>query len=94
MATFMNSLLMSLNGRWRELDLLLDKASEVEANANTELHDVLCRAAVVLIAAHLEGFVRDCMKASYQRHQPFLKFQGVPFDCEANFLQHIHCFPR
>lgn len=63
MATFMHTLLTSLDQSWREVDLLLEGADKERLRRDEEMHDVLCRAAIVLTSAHLEGFVRDCARA-------------------------------
>jgi hypothetical protein len=67
-----------LGTRWREVDVLLNKAKDEESKPNLDLHDVLCRAAVVLIAAHLEGFVRDCAKAVVDDINHFSTFKKTP----------------
>lgn len=85
MSTFMHALFTSLDVRWREVDLLLDKAAAEELCPDLEFHHVLCRAAVVLIAAHLEGFVRDCAKAAVEDVNRFSSFKRCSDDIKRTF---------
>ena len=78
MATFVNELVNTLAIRWREVDVLLETAKGEEGKSDAHLHDVLCRASVVLIVAHLEGFVRDCARAVLKDINHFSTFQGSP----------------
>ena len=77
MSTFIASLLISIDGRWQEVDTLLQTAS-VNETTNVNLHDVLCRSATVLTAAHLEGFIRDAAKAIVEDVNRFSKFRDLP----------------
>ena len=47
--------------RWKEVDLLVQGAESFESD-DPEMHNVMCRAATVLIVAHLEGFTKDLVK--------------------------------
>lgn len=62
MPTAVHEALVSLQDRWREVNLLIDKARDI-LQVDAEFHNVLCRAATVLIAANIEGYVRDVAKA-------------------------------
>ena len=77
MSTFIASLLVSIDGRWQEVDTLLQTAS-VNQTTNADLHDVLCRSATVLTAAHLEGFIRDAAKAVVEDVNRFSEFRHLP----------------
>jgi hypothetical protein len=77
MPTFMHALLWSLEERWKEVDVLLDHALEEEEEGDHKFYDVLCRSAVVLIAAHLEGFVRDCANALIEDINRFSTFKQL-----------------
>ncbi|CAN5291269.1 hypothetical protein BH11PLA2_BH11PLA2_10930 [soil metagenome] len=85
MPTFINALLNSVGDRWREVDVLLDQAMSEEGKTNLEFHDVLCRASVVLIAAHLEGYIRDCAKAIIEDVNRFSSFKNSPTTFKRTF---------
>lgn len=78
MTTFIHTLVSSLPNRWREVDVLLENARAEEGKADTEYHDVLCRASIVLLVAHLEGFVRDCARAVLDDINKFSSFDRSP----------------
>lgn len=72
MSTFVHDSLISLDERWSEVDTLLDAAKQYIVNE--KLHHALCRSAVVLIVAHLEGFIKDaakCIIMDINRHSSF-----------------------
>ena len=85
MSTFMHGLLVSLDACWREVDVLLNRAQAEEGSSNLEFHDVLCRASVVLIVAHLEGFIRDCARALVQDINQFSTFRQSPKSIKRTF---------
>ncbi|NOH73243.1 hypothetical protein F0225_18160 [Vibrio pectenicida] len=62
MATFLSDLVQQLDGRWKEVELLIDKAAEVE-DTEPHLYTALSRSVCVLVVAHLEGFTKDLVKA-------------------------------
>ncbi|CAH6920427.1 HEPN_RiboL-PSP domain-containing protein [Vibrio chagasii] len=62
MATFLSDLVEQLDDRWKEVDLLIDKAEEVE-DTEPNLYVALSRSVCVLVVAHLEGFTKDLVKA-------------------------------
>jgi hypothetical protein len=78
MATFVHALVTTLADRWHEVDVLLERARKEENNPACEFHDVLCRASVVLVVAHLEGFVRDCARAILNDTNQFSTFLTAP----------------
>ncbi|CAH1531551.1 HEPN_RiboL-PSP domain-containing protein [Vibrio owensii] len=62
MATFLSDLVEQLDDRWREVDVLIGKAEEVE-DSDPQLYTALSRSVCVLVVAHLEGFTKDLVKA-------------------------------
>jgi len=62
MATFLYDFVNNLNENWKEVDLLLLEAKKYE-NSNVDLYNALCRSITVLIVAHLEGFIKELVKA-------------------------------
>ena len=84
-STFMHELLGSLLSRWREVDILLDRALIESTSADLEFHDVLCRSAIVLTAAHLEGFIRDCANALIEDINRFSSFKESPAHIKRTF---------
>jgi len=84
-STFMHELLGSLLGRWREVDILLDRALIESTSTSLEFHDVLCRSSIVLTAAHLEGFIRDCANALIEDINRFSSFKQSPPQIKRTF---------
>ena len=58
MSTAVFELTTSIKGRIAELQLLCTKASEY-SEKNDDVYNVLCRSCCVLIASHIEGFLKD-----------------------------------
>jgi hypothetical protein len=87
MPTFLHDLIEDVPARGREIDILLATAALEESKANTELHDALCRASIVLIVSHLEGFVRDCARALIQDINQFSSFSACKSDVKWTFCR-------
>lgn len=51
----------NINENWKEVDTLLEHASDVK-ETNNDLYNALCRSVTILIVAHLEGFTKDLIK--------------------------------
>lgn len=62
MATFLYDFINSLDESWNEVELLLAEAKKYEST-KVDLYNALCRSITVLIVAHLEGFVKELVKA-------------------------------
>ena len=62
MATFLSDFVEQLDDRWKEVELLINKAEEVE-DSEPDLYTALSRSVCVLVVAHLEGFTKDLVKA-------------------------------
>ena len=77
MPTFVASFVNSVQSRFAEVDRLLCAAGETELS-DVRLHDAICRSVVVLLAAHLEGFVRDAAKALVDDLNRFSEFGSLP----------------
>lgn len=90
MSTFVYSLVKSVEKRWAEVDKLLEAAKTAEAT-DSRLHDAICRSVVVLIAAHLEGFVRDAAKALVDDTNRFSSFKSLPTQSKRAFCK--ACIP-
>ncbi|EMJ3468015.1 hypothetical protein V7L80_003024 [Vibrio harveyi] len=64
MATHLSEFVSVLQERWREVDLLTYQLVEFDNKDMDECHySALSRSASVLIVAHLEGFIKDLVKA-------------------------------
>lgn len=70
--TFLNT----AEDRWREIELLISKAEENEEGS--EFYDVLCRATIILMAAQLEGYVKDLIKAIIADLNDNVEFEILP----------------
>lgn len=61
MNTFIREYLKQLETQWKEVDVLIESASQCEED-NQELFNAICRSTSVLIVAHMEGFIKDLTK--------------------------------
>jgi len=61
MSTFLQEYVSSLEDRWAEVDLIINKA-KVAKDDDFAFYNAICRSATILIVAHLEGFVKDLTK--------------------------------
>ncbi|MFI2856261.1 MAE_28990/MAE_18760 family HEPN-like nuclease [Paenibacillus sp. JSM ZJ436] len=55
-STFASLFIEELGARWTEIELLIE---EIKQHSNDAVKNVLCRSAVVLLVAHLEGFMKE-----------------------------------
>lgn len=60
MSTFASDFVDKFDARWDEVSILIRMAEEL--GEENEEYSVLCRAAIVLIVANLEGFVQETIK--------------------------------
>ncbi|MER0285275.1 MAE_28990/MAE_18760 family HEPN-like nuclease [Clostridioides difficile] len=77
MSTFIYDLVDSVEDRWKEVDLLISNASE-QYHKNTDLYDAICRATIVLIVAHFEGFIKASLKSVIDDINRFGSFAEIP----------------
>ncbi len=75
MSTFVNSGILSLNKRFKEVDLILDEA-KLNFEKNDPLYNALCRSAQVLLSAHFEGYLKDLIKNSLEDVNQFSSFKS------------------
>jgi len=86
MNTFVYELTNSVDDRWREVVLLIKSASK-EESSDIEMYDALCRATILLIVAHLEGFVKDVAKAIVHDINTFSSFTSSPIALKRTFCK-------
>ncbi|MEK3881111.1 MAE_28990/MAE_18760 family HEPN-like nuclease [Paenibacillus sp. FSL M7-0420] len=55
-STFASLFIEELEERWTEIEILIE---QIKIQSNDEVKNVLCRSAVVLLVAHLEGFMKE-----------------------------------
>lgn len=60
MSTFASDFVDEFDARWDEVSILIRMAEEL--GEENEEYSVLCRAAIVLIVANLEGFIQETIK--------------------------------
>lgn len=77
MSTFIYELVSSIDVRWQEVSILIEKASEAQ-DSQPDLYDALCRASVVLMVAHLEGFTKEVAKSLLSDINKFSTFKKSP----------------
>lgn len=85
MSTFVFELVDALENRWKEVDILIDKAKQEVANEG--LFNALCRSSIVLITAHFEGFLKDCAKAILDDLNAFSSFEKTPTAIKRTFCK-------
>ncbi|WP_460154912.1 MAE_28990/MAE_18760 family HEPN-like nuclease [Pseudomonas sp. S1_F04] len=76
MSTFLQEYISSLEERWKEVDVIIDKAKTIKDN-DFAFYNAICRSASILIVAHLEGFVKDltkCVVNDLNRSGSFIDF--------------------
>lgn len=76
MSTFLQEYISSLESRWKEVDVIIDKAKAIKDDDYT-FYNAICRSASILIVAHLEGFVKDlakCVVNDLNRSGSFVSF--------------------
>lgn len=79
--------LETADDRWREIELLILKAEE---NKNDmEFYDALCRATIILMAAQLEGFVKDLIKAIISDLNDNVEFEVLPKAMKKTYIKYF-----
>lgn len=86
MTTYVYELATSLDERWQEVNILIQKASE-EENSNQGLYDALCRATVLLIVAHFESFLKETTRAIIRDINTFSTFSKSPMAFKRTFCK-------
>ena len=86
MTTFVYDLVNSIDDRWHEVRILVERAAE-EQHTNSDLYDALCRASVLLIVAHLEGFIKESAKAIIYDLNKFSRFRDSPSALKRTFCR-------
>ena len=88
MLTFVNLSLISLNIRFKEIDLILEEAQKI-SETNQNLYSALCRSAQVLLSAHFEGFLKELVKSALDDINHFSNFKSANFDLKKRFCEHF-----
>nr|WP_314432320.1 HEPN domain-containing protein [uncultured Brevundimonas sp.] len=92
MTTALFELATSLPGRLNELDRLVDHARRLES-ANEPLYNSLCRATSVLLASHLEGFLKGITSGLIDDLNDRLgDFSNMPSVMQRTFCERIAHF--
>ncbi|HEY3401418.1 MAG TPA: MAE_28990/MAE_18760 family HEPN-like nuclease [Geothrix sp.] len=84
MATFLSNSLESFQERWQEIQTLNRIA--IKSPRDSKDYDTLCRAIIVLMVAHFEGIIRDCVRAIIDDFNNSSTFQNLP-----NSMKRIIC---
>lgn len=77
MSTYILDFVQSIDENWKEVDTLLDHATDVK-ETDTNLYNALCRSVTVLIVAHLEGFTKDLIKNIIKDINANCNFTDIP----------------
>ncbi|QNR68488.1 hypothetical protein IAQ67_05365 [Paenibacillus peoriae] len=73
-STFASLFIIELEERWSEIEILIE---QIKLQTNDDVKNVLCRSAVVLLVAHLEGFMKEAAATlikDLNKHCSFLEF--------------------
>lgn len=92
MSTALFEVALSIQDRRLEVEVLLDQAS-ASVDGNDRLYKALCRACCVLLASHLEGFLKDLTRSlildfNYHRES----FSDMPDAMKRSFCERIVYF--
>lgn len=85
MDTYVYDLVTRADDRLGEIDILIERARK--ESENTGLFNALCRSAIMLTVAHLEGFIKDCSKAIINDINAFDRFTNMPAPIKRTFCQ-------
>lgn len=89
MSTASFSLAQSIPHRIEELRILIRKASEIE-DQEEHLYNAICRGTCVLLASHLEGFLKDLSRSLLADLNYHLgSFSRMPLAMQRTFCQRI-----
>ena len=89
MSTAAFGLAQSIPSRIRELFILVHKAKEVQ-DKEEELYNALCRSTCVLLASHLEGFLKDLSRSIIaDLNYNLSSFSQMPSAMQRSFCQKI-----
>jgi len=83
MNTFAYDFFQSIPNRWAEIDILAEEAKK--NSDNEKVYNVLCRSAVVLTSANLEGFIKEAVKVILNDINKFSKFRNAPTELKMTF---------
>lgn len=87
MSTFLNEFFLSLDERWKEVNLLISVAEEKEKEGATAVYDAVCRGALLLTVAHFEAILKDTAKAIVSDSNKFSTFASSPSAMKRTFCR-------
>lgn len=89
MSTAVFDVVQAVPGRMAELALLIDRAREKEVT-DEPFYDALCRSCAVLLASHLEGYLKDLTRALVLDMNFYVSgFSNLPNGVKRNFCLKI-----
>ncbi|MCZ1265002.1 hypothetical protein SAMN05428961_105388 [Paenibacillus sp. OK060] len=74
-STFASLFIEELEERWSEIDILIE---QIKLQSNVDVKNVLCRSAVVLLVAHLEGFMKEAASTLIRDLNQYCTFSDFP----------------
>ena len=81
--TFAELFIESLEERWKEIDILME---QISAHEDEEIQNVLCRSTIILLVAHLEGFLKEAAEVLINDVNQFNNFVNLP-----KAIKKTHC---
>lgn len=87
MSTFAKTLVDSLKSRWEEIDVLIDAADKHQSEP--KLFDALCRSTIVLMTAHFEGFIKECLGDIVDDANSSGQFKDLPPSMKRAFSKYL-----
>ncbi|MCY7552890.1 MAE_28990/MAE_18760 family HEPN-like nuclease, partial [Bacillus safensis] len=70
--------------RWNEIDLLIGQI--IINKENEEIYNVLCRSTVVLLVAHLEGYIKEAASALIDDLNYNVHFEDLPTSIKKTYV--------
>lgn len=84
--SFLYSYSEELSEKWREIDLLIERAKE-NRSTDSEFYEFLCRSITVLMVAQLEGFTKNLLRSVIQDLNRNLSYEQLPLAIKRTFCK-------
>lgn len=85
--THLSNFLFTLNDKWKEVELLLDKADLYKSEEN--FFSALCRSSCILLVSHLEGMLKELAKGVVSDLNAHWKFNELPKTVQMTFCRNF-----
>lgn len=86
LGTFATTFIEDIEDRWKEIDLLID---QIKQQSKDDVKNVLCRSTVVLLVAHLEGFIKEAASVLIKDLNQHIKFSEMPKSIQKTYCTYF-----